>query len=82
MTFMTRTLLALALSLPLGCGSAEVGEDCDDIGDNDECEDGAMCTNEDGGGVCRYLCDDDDHCPPNHECNGVSGSNAKTCQPK
>lgn len=79
-----RALAVLVLLLPLGCGSAEVGEDCDDVGDDDECEEGAICTNlgNSPDGVCLWLCEKDDQCPPDHECNGVSGTNAKSCQPK
>jgi len=73
---------ALLLVMPLGCGSSDVGEECDDIGDSDECEDHAICTNEDGHGVCRWMCENDDHCASDHECNGVAGTNVKSCQPK
>ena len=77
-------LCALLLAAPLGCGSAEVGEECDEIGDDDECEDGAICTNEGDSeeGTCRFICEKDDHCPPDHECNGVAGTSIKSCQPK
>jgi hypothetical protein len=65
-----------------GCGGAEVGEACDDVGSTDECVDDAVCTNEEGeGAACRLLCDEHADCPEDHDCNGVSGSNRKSCQP-
>jgi hypothetical protein len=78
-------LCILSLAAPLGCGPTEVGDDCDEVGDPDECEDGAICTNvsdSNNDGVCLWICDNNDHCPADHECNGVSGTNTKSCQPK
>ena len=72
---------ALTALLLLSCGSAEVGESCDDTGSTDACEDGAICTNENDEAVCRLLCKDTVECPAAHSCNGVSGSNLKSCQP-
>jgi len=81
-----RTLPALALGVLLvgavACGDAEIGEECDEVGSSDECEDGAICTNEETGAVCRAICTDDAQCPADHECNGISGTNVKSCQPK
>jgi hypothetical protein len=74
-------MLVLASVLLVACGSAEVGEECDDAGETDECEDDAICTNEDSGAVCRWLCDETSMCAAGHTCNGVSGSNLKSCQP-
>ena len=74
-----RLLAPLAVALLVGCGASEVGEECDDVGDTDECEDGAICTNEEGGAVCRALCKET--CPRGESCNGVSGTNLKSCQP-
>jgi hypothetical protein len=72
---------AVVLALVAGCGSAEIGEECDDVGQSDECEDGAICTNEESGGVCRGVCAETADCPTGHTCNGVSGTNVKSCQP-
>jgi hypothetical protein len=72
---------AVVLALVAGCGSAEIGEECDDVGQSDECEDGAICTNEESGGVCRAVCAETADCPSGHTCNGVSGTNVKSCQP-
>lgn len=69
------------LLLTVACGSAEIGEECADPGESGECEDGAVCTNEGNGGICRAGCDDTADCPPAHTCNGVSGTNLKSCQP-
>ena len=77
---MTLRLLAFVLVLA-GCGGAEVGESCDDVGSTDECVDKAICTNEGDGAVCRALCEEKADCPQNHGCNGISGSNRKSCQP-
>ena len=71
------------LLLSHACGGAEVGESCDDVGSADECVSGAVCTNEDDDAlVCRMECDEQEDCPDDHDCNGVSNSNRKTCQPK
>ncbi|HVJ22248.1 MAG TPA: hypothetical protein VM686_42875 [Polyangiaceae bacterium] len=72
------------LAAPIGCGAQEVGEECEDVGDDDECEDGAICTNDGASpaAYCAWLCENDDHCPPDFECNGISGTSAKSCQPK
>lgn len=75
-------LQPLLLFLLCGCGGAEIGEGCDDTGSSDECVDGAVCTNEDGGSVCRAMCDEQEDCPAAHDCNGVSGTSIKSCQPK
>jgi hypothetical protein len=82
---MTRTfsasLVLMLSSLMLACGGSEVGEPCDEAGSTDECEDGAICTNEESGAVCRLQCKETHECPAQHACNGVSGSNLKSCQP-
>jgi hypothetical protein len=80
-----RTLLAalfVGVLVSVGCGDAEIGESCDTSGSRDDCEDGAICTNEDGRNVCRARCDDTPDCPAGHTCNGISGSNLKSCQPE
>ena len=64
------------------CGASELGEECDDAGSSDDCVDGAICTNEeDGSAVCRALCSEQEDCKSGEACNGVSGSNQKSCQP-
>ena len=76
-------LVLCALVTMLACGGAEIGEPCDDVGSGDECVDGAVCTNEDEDAArCRQACKEQEDCPENHECNGVSNTSAKTCQPK
>lgn len=85
MIFSLRTLssiLVLGVGLLFaGCGSSDIGESCDTAGSLDECVDGALCTNEAGGNVCRLVCIDHADCPVNYSCNGVSGSSTKSCQP-
>lgn len=63
-----------------GCAS-DIGEECEDTGSSDECVDGAICTNEEGGPVCREVCDADEDCASDEHCNGVAGTNIKSCQP-
>jgi len=83
-------LIALLRCLAVGlllwssaCGGAEIGEDCDDEGSTDECVDGAVCTNESGdNAVCRRSCEEHEDCPENHDCNGVSQTSLKSCQPE
>lgn len=72
-------LLVLGLFVT-GCGSAEIGEECDTSGSVDECVDGAICTN-DATNVCRLVCEVQEDCPVDYTCNGVSGSSTKSCQP-
>ena len=75
-------LITITFGLMLGCGGADIGEDCDDVGSGDECVSNAVCTNEaDGASRCREVCEDDDTCPAMHHCNGVSGTSTKSCQP-
>lgn len=82
---MNRILVRFAclasLMVMTGCGEAEIGEDCDESGSLDECVEGAICTNEGEDAVCRALCSEHDDCPSGQLCNGVSGSNQKSCQP-
>jgi hypothetical protein len=69
----------------LACGEGEIGDACDEPGSTDECVDDAVCTNEnsdsDDENVCRQLCEEQEDCPDDLNCNGVSGSNLKSCQP-
>ena len=73
-------LTVSVLLLMLGCGS-EVGERCDSPGSTDECVDGAVCTNDSFGFTCRTICFDQAQCPPGFNCNGISNTNLKSCQP-
>lgn len=78
-----RTLLcSLALGLALvGCGGSDIGEACDTGGSTDECVDGAICTNDSAGNVCREICDTTADCAAGYSCNGVTGGSIKSCQP-
>lgn len=73
--------LAAALLFATGCGKPELGEECDEAGDPDACEDGALCTNEESGAVCRKLCREQEDCASGEACNGVSNTDLKSCQP-
>ena len=74
--------LTLTFAFALGCGAAEIGEQCDTSNSTDECVDGAVCTNEAGGiNRCRKLCVEMADCPAGTSCNGISGGSNKSCQP-
>jgi len=78
------TRLAILGFLTLGfaaCGSADIGESCDVPGSTDGCVENAICTNEDGRSACRLLCDESADCPAQHKCNGITGTDRKSCQP-
>jgi len=66
----------------IGCGAAEIGEACDTSGSVDECVEGAICCAEAGQQSCYKICTDQTECSATESCNGVAGSNIKSCQPK
>ena len=76
-------LLALA-----ACGSeGEIGEGCGSEGADGECVDGAVCgpTKGDDGDEalqCLVVCDAQDDCAADEDCNGISGSSIKGCRPR
>jgi hypothetical protein len=75
---------AVVAALLIGCGGeGEIGDECDESGQTeDECVDGAICTNEsDDANTCRKLCTEQEDCDAGENCNGISGSNLKSCQP-
>jgi hypothetical protein len=80
---MRHLLLVLSVLLAsVACsGESEIGEECDTAGSTDECVEGAICTNDDSGLACRRQCKDDAQCADTEACNGVSGTNIKSCQP-
>lgn len=83
MTTLARLLTLSLTVLALGCASAEIGDECDTSGAKDECVDGAICTADSGGTkTCRKSCTTDDQCGATEQCNGISGANTKSCQPK
>lgn len=67
--------------LVTACGDPEIGEECDDPGSSIECEHGAVCTTQHGQSICRARCVEQEDCPPAYACNGVTGTNLKSCQP-
>jgi hypothetical protein len=78
--FTFASICALGMLLG-GCGGAEIGETCDTGGSADECVEGAICTNDGDGNVCRLVCEVQDDCPMDYSCNGVTGGSTKSCQP-
>jgi hypothetical protein len=78
-----RALALLLLLGTFGCsGEAELGEECDTSGSTDECVSNAICSDDAGGRRCRRICKDDAECAASEACNGVSGTNIKSCQLK
>lgn len=64
------------------CEDGGVGEPCDTPGVEEECADGAICDSTDDGAVqCLQICVDQEDCPADESCNGVSNSNIKACHP-
>jgi hypothetical protein len=74
-------ILTCLAAASASCGSPGLGETCDKAGSTDACEDGLVCTNESGGDKCRQLCADQAQCAAGFSCNGISGTNLKSCQP-
>jgi hypothetical protein len=76
-------LLALA-----GCGGeGEIGEECGAEGADGECVDGAVCgqtKGDDEGEVleCLVVCEEQEDCGADEDCNGVSGTSIKGCRPR
>jgi hypothetical protein len=73
-------LLLLPITATLGC-AGEIGEACDKSGAVSECVDSAICTTDSRGTYCRQRCTDTAQCVVPEQCNGVSGTNIKSCQP-
>jgi hypothetical protein len=83
---MNRALGLVTLLFALGCGSdpAPIGSACSTASSFDECVTGAVCTNgPDNSFTCRKICVGQEDCNQATEnCNGISGSSTKSCQPK
>jgi hypothetical protein len=81
----SRVLRASALlgALAAACSARnDIGEACETAGSSADCEEGAVCTNESGGGAtCRKICTRDEDCAAAEKCKGVTGSSIKSCQP-
>ena len=68
------------LMVVVACGGGE-GDSCDTSGSKDECDDGLVCSGESSGNSCRKVCTVQEDCPSGLNCNGVNGSDLKSCQP-
>lgn len=78
-----KILFPVSLLVLASCGSPKIGESCKTAGDATACVSGAMCTNNAAGGnTCRKSCTADSECATTEQCNGVSSTTIKSCQPK
>lgn len=76
-------LVAVALVVGACSSDGGVGDVCDKSGSTDGCVSGAICSNSSTGtAYCRKTCVEQTDCAATESCNGVSGSNLKSCQPK
>lgn len=57
--------------------------ECESEGSTDECPEDTVCKKIEGGPArCLLICEDDDHCPDNSECNDVPDSDGlRGCEP-
>ena len=76
---MTRYLWIVSMMLA-GCGGSDVGEKCDTLASTDECVSDAICSADSAGTVCRKTCSVQTDCGSGETCNGISGTNRKSCQ--
>jgi len=81
---MTWRTLLLIVGVASCSGGAGIGDTCLSTGTTDECVAEAICTDEDSGdgSRCRKICTEHSDCDAGENCNGVSGSSTKSCQPK
>ena len=84
---MRQLLLFLVLGIlgtAAACSSrADVYQACPVSGRTDDCVDGAICAKAANGTlICQILCKDGAACPAGTDCNGVDGTNVKSCHPK
>jgi hypothetical protein len=74
-----------SLLFVLACSSeADVGADCDEAGKTkDQCVDGAICAKNKGGDlICQKLCNEQADCEKEENCEGIEGTNQKSCRPE
>ena len=63
-------------------GRADVYEACPVSGQIDACVDGAICAKAVNGAlICQFMCNDSKNCPQGTDCQGVAGTNLKSCRP-
>jgi hypothetical protein len=77
--------MVVSAAMALSCGGAgDVGEECSEPGNVDQCVDGAVCHDRDAvdaPGQCRLICTDDTDCPDDGSCEDVMDSPYKGCIP-
>jgi hypothetical protein len=72
-----------AIAALVGCGEEGfVGASCETAGSTEQCGDGLVCDQIDNETLCLALCDKQEDCGADEDCNGVSKSNLKACHPK
>ncbi len=84
MAWRTCAAIAFLSSIVVACGSAGVGDACNEEGKiQNQCTDGAICGQlKTGALVCLAQCTDGAQCPSGQECAGISKTNIKGCRPK
>lgn len=55
---------------------------CSESGSTTECPGGTVCSTHSTQLLCAPTCQVKTDCRTDYECNGVSGSNVKSCRPK
>lgn len=56
--------------------------ECGDEGSTDECPVDTVCKRIEGGPArCLLICEVNEECPPNSDCNNVSDSDFRACEP-
>jgi hypothetical protein len=61
-------------------GPDELGRPCDEPGEYEECGPDTVCSEELGDVLCLLECGEHEDCLPEERCEGVSGTDRKSCQ--
>jgi hypothetical protein len=86
--FLIHRIIALGfIAITLGAcgGGVAIGAACTKENAVDECESGALCAKTASAALqCQEICAAQTDCsnPDTHNCNGLTGSAQKVCQPK
>ena len=55
---------------------------CSTLGSTAECPADTVCTQHSAGILCAPICQNQDDCRAEYECNGLTGAAVKSCRPK